>query len=85
VARALRELEPALAAWRKILRGNPIRARQVLRKLVVGPIQMEPMPEFHGYRWKGRLNGVTVLEGSQKYLWCRGRESNPHGPMPAGL
>lgn len=33
VARALRELEPALAAWRGILRGNPVRARQILRKV----------------------------------------------------
>ncbi len=85
VARALKELEPALAAWRDILRGNPVRARQVLRKLVAGPIMMTPMPEVHGYRWKGQLNGGAVLEGAQKYLWCRGRESNPHGPKPAGF
>ncbi len=37
VARAIRDLEPALAAWREILRGNPVRARQILRKLIVGP------------------------------------------------
>lgn len=72
VARALRELEPALAAWREILRGNPARARQILRKLIVGPVVMEPLPEAHGYRWKGQLNGGAVLEGAQKYLWCRG-------------
>jgi hypothetical protein len=39
-----------LAAWKDILRGNPIRARQVLKKLVVGPIRMEPMPKVHEYR-----------------------------------
>ncbi len=61
-----------LAAWKDILRGNPIRARQVLKQLVVGPIRMEPMPKVHGYRWKGQLNGGSVLEGMQKYLWCRG-------------
>ena len=85
MARALRELEPALAAWRGILRGNPVRARQILRKLIVGPIVMEPLPELHGYNWKGQLNGGAVLEGVKKYLWCRGSESNPHEPKPAGL
>ncbi len=44
VARAMRDLEPALAAWREILRGNPIRARQVLRKIVAEPIVMERLP-----------------------------------------
>jgi hypothetical protein len=68
VARALRGLEPALAAWREILRGSLVRARQVLRTLIVGPVVMEPMPEAHGYRWKGQLNGGAVLEGTQKYL-----------------
>ncbi len=85
VAQALRDLEPALAAWRDILRGNPVRARQVLRKIVAGPIVMEPMPEVHGYRWKGQLNGGAVLEGTEKYLGCRGRESNPHETGPCGV
>ncbi len=85
VARTLQELEPALAAWRDILRGNPVRARQILRKLVVGPVVMEPMPKVHGYRWRGQLNGGAVLEGSQKYLGCRGRESNPHEVAFAGF
>jgi site-specific DNA recombinase len=72
VARAIRELEPALAAWREILRGNPARARQVLRKIVAEPIVMEPLPEVPGYRWTGKLNGGAVLEGTQKYLQVRG-------------
>jgi site-specific DNA recombinase len=86
VARALQELEPALAAWRGILRGNPVRARQILRKLIVKPIVMEPLPDVHGYRWRGELNGGAVLEGTRRYQsWCRGRESNPHGASPAGF
>ncbi len=85
VARAVSEVEPALAAWKDILRGNPVRARQVLRKLVAGPIVMEPLPEVHGYRWQGQLNGGAALEGAQKYLGCRGRESNPHGPEVRGI
>ena len=80
VARALRELEPALAAWRDILRGNAIRARQILRKLVVGRVVMTPMPEVHGYRWKGQLNGGAVLEGAQKYLSCRGPGAGAQPP-----
>ncbi len=68
-----------LAAWKDILRGTPIRARQVLRKLVAGPIRMEPMSKVHEYRWKGQLNGGAVLEGAQNSLGRRGRESNPHG------
>ena len=76
VARALRDLEPALAAWRDILRGNPVRARQLLRKLIVGPVVMTPMPEVHAYRWKGQLNGGAVFEGAKKYLGCRG-----NGPL----
>jgi hypothetical protein len=81
VARTLRELEPVLAAWRDALHGNPVQARQTLRKLVVGPILMEPLPQGHGYRWKGRLNGGAVLEGEKKYLWCRG--SGTMGIFPA--
>ncbi len=72
VARALRDLEPALVAWKEILRGNPVRARQVLRKIVAGPIVMEPLPEVHGYRWTGKLNGGAVLEGAQKWSQVRG-------------
>ncbi len=53
VARAVSEVEPALAAWKDILRGNPVRARQVLRKLVAGQIVMEPLPDVHGYRGRG--------------------------------
>jgi hypothetical protein len=78
VARALREVESALAAWREILRGDPVRACEALRKLVLGPILMEPLPEIHGYRWRGELNGGAVLEGAQKYPWCR-------GPVPSIL
>ena len=72
VARAVRELEPALVAWTDILRGNPVRARQVLKKIVRGPIRMEPLPGVQGYRWQGQLNGGAVLEGTQKYLQVRG-------------
>lgn len=46
--------------------------RQILWKLIVKPIVMEPLPEVHGYRWRGELNGGAVLEGTQNYLWCRG-------------
>ena len=72
VARAMRDLEPALVAWREILRGNPVRARQVLRKIVAEPIVMEPLPEVQGYRWTGKLNGGAVLEGAQKWSSLRG-------------
>ena len=72
VARALQELAPALTGWREILRANTVRGRQILRKLIVGPIVMEPLPEVHGYKWTGQLNGGAVLEGAKKYLWCRG-------------
>jgi hypothetical protein len=85
VARALRELKPVLASWRETLYGDPVPAREVLRKLIMGPIVMEPLPALHGYRWRGRLNGGAVLEGTEKYLGCRGRESNPHEPKPAGF
>jgi site-specific DNA recombinase len=85
VARKVRELEPALPSWEELLRGNPVRARQLLRKLIVGPVVMEPLPEVHGYHWEGHLNGGAVLEGTEKYLGCRGRESNPHEPKPAGF
>ena len=33
---------------------------------------MEPLPDDHGYRWHGQLNGGAVLEGTEKYLGCRG-------------
>ena len=72
VARAVRDLEPALAAWKDILRGSPVRARQLLKKIVAEPIRMEPLPEGQGYHWKGLLNGGAVLEGAQKYLKVRG-------------
>ena len=67
VARAIRrDLGPALATWREILRGNPVRARQLLRKIIAEPIGMEPLPECKGYRWMGTLNGGAVLTGAQK-------------------
>ncbi len=72
VARAVRDLEPALVAWKDILRGNPVRARQVLKKIVAGPIRMEPLPAGQGYRWQGQLHGGAVLEGAEKYLKVRG-------------
>ena len=72
VARAVHEMEPALVAWKDILRRNPVRARQVLKKVVAGPIRMEPLPKVQGYRWQGQLNGGAVLEGAQKYLKVRG-------------
>jgi hypothetical protein len=52
-------------AWREILRGDLVRARQALKKIVAGPVVIEPLPEVHGYRWKGQLNGGAVLEGTQ--------------------
>lgn len=55
-----------------------MRARGILRKVIVGPVVIEPLPVVHGYRWRGQLNGGAVLEGVEKYLGCRGRESNPH-------
>jgi hypothetical protein len=75
VARAT-ELQPALAAWRGILRGVPSGPGRSSAN-GVGPV-MEPLPEVHGYKWKGQLNGGAVLEGTQKYLWCR-------GPEPMGI
>ncbi len=32
---------------------------------------MEPLPDDHGYRWHGQLNGGVVLEGAEEYLGCR--------------
>ncbi len=61
-----------LPTWQELLRGNPVRARQLLRKLIVGPVVMEPQPEIHGYHWRGHLDGGAVFEGTQKYLECRG-------------
>jgi hypothetical protein len=85
VATALRELRPVVVSWRDTMHRDSVRAREVLRKLIVAPIAMEPLPALHGYRWRGQLNGGAILEGSQKYLGCRGRESNPHGASPAGF
>ena len=65
VARALRGLAPALAAWREILRGNAVRARQVLRKLIVGPVVMTP--QGGGYAWTGTLNGGAAIASAQKH------------------
>jgi hypothetical protein len=77
VAWAIRDLEPALAAWWDILRGNPVRARQSLRKLVIGPVVMEPLPKVHGYRRRRnrKLNGGTVLEGTQNTVGAGGTDS----------
>ena len=85
VARALRALRPVVASWRDTMHREPVRAREVLRNLIVAPIAMEPLPVLHGYRWRGQLNGGAILEGARKYPWCRGRESNPHGASPAGF
>ena len=77
VAKALRELAPALAAWRDILRGNAVRARQVLRKLIVGPVVMTPQAD--GYAWTGTLNGGAAIASAQKssVKYSGAREPSP--------
>jgi hypothetical protein len=65
VARLTQDLRERLRDVRGLLGRHPTQARQMLRKLLVGKIAMEPVVEVgrRGYRLSGRLNYGRLLQG----------------------
>src|SRR5262249_22938704 len=63
-ARLKRDLRERLQDVRGLLGRHPTQARQMLRKLLVGKIAMEPVvePDRMGYRLTGRLSYGRILQ-----------------------
>jgi len=78
VARALRALEPPPRRLAGYPAGESRPGPADPSQTDCGADCDEPLPEVHGYKWKGQLNGGAVLEGTQRYRWCR-------GPGPIGI
>jgi len=57
------ELAKRLADWRGILAAEPVKARQLLRKLILGRLSMTPNPETKTYGFKGTAVLGRVLQG----------------------
>jgi site-specific DNA recombinase len=60
-----REFAALLGEWQGLLRGEPVQARQILRKLIAGRLRMEPetRPEGRCYRWSGEASYGRLLAG----------------------
>jgi site-specific DNA recombinase len=56
------KLEALLADWRGCLTADPVVGRQVLRKLLVGPLTVTPRPEG-GFAWTGTATFSRAMGG----------------------
>ena len=61
------------ADWRGLLTANVAQARQILRKILDGPLQMTPLKDGSGVRLTGRANYGKVVQLG----WRPRRDSNP--------
>jgi site-specific DNA recombinase len=54
-----------LGEWQGLLRGEPVQARQILRKLIAGRLRMVPeiRPDGRFYRWTGQASYGRLLAG----------------------
>lgn len=54
-----------LCEWQALLRGEPVQARQILRKLITGRLRMVPeiQPDGRFYRWTGQASYGRLLAG----------------------
>ena len=71
------ELRDRLTDWQGLLTAEPVKARQVLRKLLVGRLVFHPDPDrglytFEGKASYGKLVAGTVLQN----VWCPRGDSN---------
>ena len=59
------DFETMLGEWQALLRGEPVRARQILRKLITGRLRMVPeiRPDGRFYRWTGQASYGRLLAG----------------------
>jgi site-specific DNA recombinase len=59
------EFAALLGEWQALLRGEPVQARQILRKLITGRLRMVPEIRSEGrfYRWTGQASYGRLLAG----------------------
>lgn len=57
-----RELAARLTDWQTVLQGQPVLARQILRKLPVGRLRLTPQPGC-AYAWTGQASYGRLLAG----------------------
>jgi len=66
VAQALAgDFAALLGEWQALLRGDPVQAREILRKLITGRLRMVPeiRPDGRFYRWTGQASYGRLLAG----------------------
>jgi hypothetical protein len=56
-----RELETRMQDWRGVLRRQPVHARQILKKLLVGPLKFTPKGDH--YEFEGEASFSKFLAG----------------------
>jgi hypothetical protein len=59
----LTDLRERLSDWRSILFGDPVRARGLVRQLVVGKLELVADVERQGFRFTGTGTLVPLLAG----------------------
>jgi site-specific DNA recombinase len=70
------ELNQRLDEWRDLLGAEPVKARQIVRKLVDGRLVFEPNAEQHLYTFKGTASYGRLLSGVVQNVVCPRGDSN---------
>jgi hypothetical protein len=80
------EFTSLLSKRQTLLRGEPVQARQILRKLIVGRIRVVPevRPEGRFYQWSGQASYGRLLAGmiGVQAILPPGRSQEPKMPEP---
>ena len=62
--------------WEALLAAEPVRARQIMTKLLAGRLVFEPDPQRGIYRFKGQGSYGRLLAGVVQNVWCPRGDSN---------
>jgi hypothetical protein len=73
---ALLALNRRLTEWRDLLGAEPVKAHQILRKLVDGRLLFTPDTEQRIYTFKGNATYGRPLAGVVQNMWCPRGDSN---------
>jgi site-specific DNA recombinase len=74
--RLQQELARRLTEWRELLNAEPVKARQIVRKLLEGRLVFEPQPETGVYTFTGKASYGRLLSGVVQNVWCPRGDSN---------
>ena len=65
-----------LKEWRKLLDAEPVKARQIIRKLLQGRLVFAPDPKQRIYTFSGMGSYGALLTGVVQKVWCPRGDSN---------